>query len=97
MTTAKCTIKNSTLLKIMQNMNSETWNNMQSDVDDCTFTSKRQVKGGRNGVRSQMKWKHMITKGADKEDGGFFSFTVIDIAANEIIIPYSRVCSSQTS
>jgi hypothetical protein len=39
----------------------------------------------------------MITKGADKEDGGFFSFTVIDIATNEIIIPYSRVCSSQTS
>jgi len=39
----------------------------------------------------------MITKGADKEDGGCFSFTVIEIAANEIIIPYSRVCSSQTS
>jgi hypothetical protein len=39
----------------------------------------------------------MRTKGADKEDGGFFSFTVIDIAANEIIVPYLRVCSSQTS
>lgn len=77
-------------------MNLETWNNMQSDVDDHSFTQERQVKGGTNGVRSQKKWKHMITKAAD-EDGGSFSFTVIDIAANEIIIPYSRVCSSQTS
>jgi plasmid maintenance system antidote protein VapI len=40
MTTAKCTIKNSTLLKIMQNMNPETWNNMQSDVDDHMFTKR---------------------------------------------------------
>lgn len=40
MTTAKCTIKNSTLLKIMQNMNSETRNNMQSDVDNRTFTQE---------------------------------------------------------
>ncbi len=39
----------------MQNMNLETWNNMQSDVDDRTFTQERQVKGGTNGVRSQKK------------------------------------------
>jgi hypothetical protein len=96
MTTAKCTIKNSTLLKIMQNMNPETWNNMQSDVDDHVFTQET-GQGRKKWSNFSEEMETYDNQRADKEDGGFFSFTVIDIAANEIIIPYSRVCSSQTS